>query len=294
MKGKTRKVQIDHLFLHTEHFGKDTDPTCLLIAGAMATAHFWTDAFCQTLAENGFFVIRYDHRDIGESSAIDWQTTPYSLLDLAKDAIGVLDAYGIKQAHFIGHSMGGFVCQWIALKFPKRVLSITAISAGPIGATPETDLPLSKEENTIQEKTWEIFLNRKDGASREAQIQSFLPIWRYLNGRFPLDEEMANAYTRDLILRSYHPIRAGNNHELVMRNLELEKYRDILQNIHVPTLIIHGEEDPLSLPRDGQALAHAISEVKLIMIPGMGHMLFHRELEMKIAKLLVNHMMSAI
>lgn len=288
-----KTVQIKDLSFYTEHFGNSANPACLLIAGAMAPARFWTDTFCSHLANHGFFVIRYDHRDIGTSSGVDWKKAPYGLSDLARDAIAILDAYKIGQAHFIGHSMGGYIVQAIALEFSKRTLSICAISAGPIGATKETDHPLTDQEQAIQNRTWDIMLSRKDGPSKESMIQSFLPVWKYLNGHFSLDEPLANSYTRDLILRSHHPIQAGNNHELVMRSLNLEKSRGVLQKIDVPALVIQGEADPLVLPRDGQALAHAIPGSNLALIPGMGHMFFHRELEERIAALLTHHIQNA-
>ena len=90
MKEKIRTVQVGPLTFFTESFGnpKEYRP-CLLIAGAMASARAWSDSFCRALAERGFFVIRYDHRDIGESSIVDWKThTPYGLLELAEDALG--------------------------------------------------------------------------------------------------------------------------------------------------------------------------------------------------------------
>lgn len=286
-------VRCDDLTFYTEHFGDRNNPACLLIAGAMAPARFWTDTFCDLIVNSGFFVIRYDHRDIGESCAIDWQTHPYTLSDLARDAISILDAYGIRQAHFVGHSMGGYIAQTIALEFPKNTLSICSISAGPIGATKDTDHPLTDEEQATLAKTLDIMLSRQDGPSKETMIQSFLPIWKYLNGEFPFDEKMAYVYTRDLILRSHHPIRAGNNHELVMRSLEIEKSRNILHKIDLPTLIIHGTADPLVLPRNGAALASAIPKSHLTMISGMGHMLFDCGLEKGITDLISTHMKNA-
>jgi pimeloyl-ACP methyl ester carboxylesterase len=77
----------------------------------MSTARFWTNNFCQHLANQGFLTIRYDHRDMGESSEIDWQRSPYSMLDLTKDVILIMDSYGIKKAHLVGFSMGGEICQ---------------------------------------------------------------------------------------------------------------------------------------------------------------------------------------
>lgn len=288
-----KTVHVDDLYFHTECFGDRNNPACLLIAGAMAPAHFWNNTFCEWLANSGFFVIRYDHRDIGESCSVDWQKTPYGLSDLTRDAISILDAYKIAQAHFIGHSMGGYIAQMVGLEFPKYAFSICSISAGPIGATKETDLPLTEQEQEKQNRTWEILLSRKDGSTQEATIQSFLPIWEYLNGSYPLDKVMADDYTRDLILRSRHSIKPGNNHELVMRSLDIEKFRGVLRKIDIPTLIIHGELDLLVLPRHGKSVAQEIPGSNLIMIPEMGHMMFHRGLEEKLANHISIHMKNA-
>jgi|GEM_PF-65393 len=281
-------IKIGDIRLHTESFGNSADPACLLIAGAMAPGRFWSDTFCYDLANHGLFVIRYDHRDIGDSSAV-WQKKPYSLADLANDAVAILDEYGINQAHIVGHSMGGHICQQIAIDHPKRILSMAIISSGPIGPTIETDRPLTDEEQKTLDKTWAIFLSKKDESSLNKQIQGFMPVWRHLNGSIPLDEEMANAYTRDLLTRTTHSIREGNPHELLMQNLKIDQHRGILQKIDVPTLVIHGDSDPLALPRDGLAIAHAIPNAKLLMIQGMGHMIFNRDLEKKIAQNLLKY-----
>ena len=88
---------------------------CVLIAGAMAPGRFWTDTFCHALAKEACLVIRYDHRDSGLSSSVDWKTAPYNLTDLAADTIYLLDGYGIDTAYFVGHSMGGHICQQLTL-----------------------------------------------------------------------------------------------------------------------------------------------------------------------------------
>lgn len=296
MKSETYIVQditIDKkndIKLHAESFGNNAKPACILISGAMAPARFWTNSFCEYLSSKGFFVIRYDHRDIGESSGVDWEKAPYDLSTLASDVIKILDAYKIKKAHFVGHSMGGHICQQIGVDFPNYILSLIMISSGPIGASKDTDIPLSKEEKTVLNKTWEIFLKEKDESTIDTIIDGYMLVWAYLNGKYSLDNEMAISYTKDLLLRTKHQIRAGNNHELLMKNVynALEKNRNILTKIHCPTLVIHGENDPISLPRDGKALAKAINQAKLILIPKMGHMMFNKELESHLAKLLIN------
>ncbi len=92
----------------------------------------WPDAFCRRLADAGFFVIRYDHRDTGKSSVVDYEAAPYTLGDLAEDAIGVLDSLGVERAHVVGGSMGGMIAQEIALAHPERVLSLTSYASTPL------------------------------------------------------------------------------------------------------------------------------------------------------------------
>lgn len=277
---KTDKVPVNHIDLHTECFGQRADPTIVLIAGAMSTARFWNDEFCEGLAEN-HFVIRYDHRDIGESDSINWQTSPYSLSDLASDAIGILDHYDIEQAHFIGHSMGGYIVQQIAVSYPDRTKSIIPISAGPINPTPETEEALTEQEQAKLNQTWDVFLSRVDSEDKEDYIQGFLELWRYFNGTYVLDEDLARETAVDLLERNRHELKAENNHEKLMQNVHdtLNQKQGLMKNIQCPTLVISGREDQIILPRYGHAIANQIPHAELIIQPGMGHMFFNRQLQ---------------
>jgi pimeloyl-ACP methyl ester carboxylesterase len=180
--------------LHTENFGNKNNPACILIAGKMSSARFWTDEFCRYLANQGYFVIRYDHRDVGESSEIDWQKDPYTMSALAKDAISILYGYGIKRAHFVGDSMGGWVCQRIGIDYSENVLSLVIISAGPIEITQEWLIPITGKERKILDNTLNVFNSRKDGKNLEETVQNFLPIWRHSNADISLDEEIAKKF----------------------------------------------------------------------------------------------------
>ena len=104
MAAYSQKNIVNDITLHSESFGNPFYPACILIACKQGTGRFWSDTFCRYLVNQALFVIRYDHRDVGESSEIDWQKTPYTMEDLAHDAILILDGYGIKRAHFIGDS----------------------------------------------------------------------------------------------------------------------------------------------------------------------------------------------
>jgi pimeloyl-ACP methyl ester carboxylesterase len=287
-----KDVLVNNLKLHTEAFGKSSNPACILIAGKMSTARFWTDVFCQFLANQGFFIIRYDHRDVGESSEIDWQEAPYTMSDLAKDAITIMDGYGIKKAHFVGDSMGGWICQRIGVDYPERVLSFVIISAGPIEII---DVPLtvrSKKEQEILDNTTMIFNSRKDGKNLAETIQNFLPIWLYTNAEIPLDKEMAENFTRDFLVRTKN--KNFMNHELMMQDfLSKMKKTKTLSKIDKPVLVVHGDKDPVVLPRHGKAVADTIPQAKFVMIKGMGHTFFNRALEEKIAKLVIDHLKQA-
>ena len=168
-------VKRDNIDLWTETFGKSEDPAILLISGAMAPARFWTDEFCTYLASQGFFVIRFDHRDTGLSSPVDYAKNPYDLDDLVEDVIAILDAYDLHNAHLIGHSMGGMIAQFCALKYPERCKSITVISGRSL-----KEPALSEAEQELLKKTWEILLTNKSTLNYEESVEGFLKSYNYL------------------------------------------------------------------------------------------------------------------
>ncbi len=284
----SKDVISNNLKLHTEVFGNPSDLACILIAGKMSTARFWTNAFCQYLAEQGLFTIRYDHRDMGESSEIDWQSSPYSMADLTKDVTLIMDNHGIKKAHFVGFSMGGEICQWLGVNYSERIISLNIISAEPIETTEQVIIPLTAKEQEILNNTLNIFLSVEEGDTLEESIQNYLPLWRYLNAEMPLDEEMTKDFTIDLLKRTKN--KNAKNHELVRQEfLSQRKCLNFLQKINCPTLVIHGDKDPVVLPKYGKSIADAILKSELVMIKGMGHAFFNRTLEATIANLVVDH-----
>ena len=290
MSGFSKKdIFVNRLKLHTEAFGKSSNLACVLIAGKMSTARFWTDAFCQYLASQSFYVIRYDHRDVGESSEIDWQKAPYTMSDLAKDAISVIDGYGIKKAHFIGDSMGGWICQRIAVDYPEKVLSLVIISAGSIEITKEGLMDLTVVEQEFLDRMTKMFLSVKNGKTVDETVQNLLPVWRHANAEIPFEEEMAKAFTIDFLTRTKN--KNAKNHDLMMQGfLAQMKQSSTLQKINRPTLVIHGDKDPIVLLRHGKAVADAIPNAKFVTIKGMGHVFFNRSLEEQIAKLVADHL----
>lgn len=286
---RIKNIIAHHIQIHTESFGKSSNPACVLIAGKMSTARFWGDEFCQYLADQGFFVIRYDHRDVGESSEIDWQKAPYTMSDLAKDAISVCDGYGIEKAHFVGDSMGGWVCQRIGVDFPERVLSLVIISAGPIEITKEGLMTLTEAEQEFLDRMTKMFLSVKNGKTVDETVQNLLPVWRYANAKIPFDEEIAKAFTIDFLTRTKN--KNAQNHDRMMQEFLAQiKLSHTLSKIKCPTLVIHGDKDPIVLLRHGKAVADAIPNAQFVVIKGMGHVFFNRDLEKRIAQLIVDHL----
>ncbi|MED2497904.1 alpha/beta hydrolase, partial [Bacillus thuringiensis] len=127
-------IKINEIDICTESFGDSADPAVLLIMGAMCSMVYWDEEFCQQLADTGRYVIRYDNRDVGRSTTYKPGSSHYTVVDMADDAIGVLDAYHIDEAHIVGMSLGGMIAQIVALRNPQRVLSITLIASGIFGS----------------------------------------------------------------------------------------------------------------------------------------------------------------
>jgi pimeloyl-ACP methyl ester carboxylesterase len=126
-----RIIKANGIEIWTEDFGEASHIPILLIMGATAQGIRWPTPFCQQLADKNRYVIRYDHRDTGQSSCFDYAETPYTLADMADDAVGVLDAYDIAKAHIVGLSMGGMIGQIMAIEHPDRIHSLVSISSSP-------------------------------------------------------------------------------------------------------------------------------------------------------------------
>ncbi len=250
----------DRLSLFVETWQGDGE-TCLLIAGAGAIGAFWPDHFCEALNRRGLQVVRYDHRDAGRSSFVEFDKRPYTLSDLVQDALAVLDAVGARRAHWVGHSMGGFIVQLAAIQHPERVLSVTSISSH----TASPDLPPPPAQ------TWEVMLANQPIGELDSDLPGFQKVWRHLNGRAPFDEAAAAAYTRELYARNPKTLPATNH---VAAQADMEDRGPALRSVGVPALVIHGEEDPLVPWVGGEITAQAIPNARLVTLRGAGHMFF--------------------
>jgi pimeloyl-ACP methyl ester carboxylesterase len=276
MANSSRYLLSQNISIFSECLGNPVNPPCLLISGAGASAKFWSDAFCQQLIDAGYFLIRFDHRDCGLSDEINWATHPYTVHDLAEDAIAILDAYHIQKAHVVGHSMGGVIAQLLALHHPDRLLSFTSLSAAT-----------TRGVGLVPKEVMDVLLENKPTQDFASDLAGFMNSWQILNGRFEVDKDMASSYTQDLYTRSKHKVDVAWNHIRCQEKLgDLSKR---LAKIAVPGLFIHGQLDPLIPLAAAIDTANATPGSQLVVVPGMGHVFFNRSLEKRIAEYLIKH-----
>jgi pimeloyl-ACP methyl ester carboxylesterase len=264
--------------LEYEVIGNPADPPLLLIMGLGAQLITWDDEFVLGLARRGHFVIRYDNRDVGLSTRLEGAPTPalaeifarraagqplgvaYKLSDMADDAAGLLDHLELASAHVVGASMGGMIAQSLALAHPRRVRSLTSI----MSSTGNPSLPPAKPEAMAR-------LAMAPPADRAGYVEHSLASQRVIAGTgFPFDEERARSLAARLFDRAFYPQGAARQIAAVMAS---GSRRDALAELRVPTLVIHGLEDPLVPVEAGLDTHQAIAGSELLLIDGMGHAL---------------------
>jgi pimeloyl-ACP methyl ester carboxylesterase len=256
-------VSANGVELCTEAFGSPAHPAVLLIMGASASMVWWPDGFCAALAEGGRYVIRYDNRDTGRSPAWPPGQPGYSLDDLAGDAIGILDAYGIERAHVAGMSLGGMIAQMLALSRPERVTSLSLLMSSVFGPD-NPDLPRCDERVLAHYRS----ADKLDWSDRAAVVDYMVCGWRLLSGSaHPFDEAAIRAIAEREAARAKN-LLSMFNHALLQGG---EQWYGKIGRISVPTLVIHGTEDPVLPYPHGVALAREISDARLLSLQGTGH-----------------------
>ncbi len=257
-------------------FGDRQAAPLLLIMGLGAQMVAWDEDFCTRLASRGYWVIRFDNRDIGLSTKFpergvpnvlamltgqgDATAVPYTLRDMADDTVGLMDALGIATAHVVGASMGGAIAQEMAIHHAGRLCTMTSImsSTGEPGLPPPTAQAI------------EILL-APTPTDRESYCARYLEIWRVLRGPgFPLDEVRDAERAAQIFDRGLNPPGAARQLAAIIAS---GSRRDALGAVRVPALVIHGNADPLVPLAGGIATAEAIPGAKLVVIEGMGHAL---------------------
>jgi pimeloyl-ACP methyl ester carboxylesterase len=284
------KAIVNHIEIEYETIGDPISKPLLLIAGLGSQMLAWSDEMCEILVKFGFFVIRFDNRDVGlstkfESGGIpdmmeisaaytrgEIPKIPYTLEDMADDAISVLDALNIKKAHICGASMGGMIAQIIAYRHPSRVLSLAVI----MSTTGDPELPPSKPEILMQ-------FFAPVPSEREAYIEERVKRDRLINGTFPYNENQSREYRTIEYDRSYYP--DGIARQLAAMSVP-GNIKPFISDIKAPTIVIHGSEDPFNLIEAGKDIATIIPGAELLIIDGMGHS-FPREIIPRIIEALV-------
>ncbi len=262
--------------LEYDTFGNPADPPLLLVMGLGAQMILWEEEFCEQLAASGFHVIRFDNRDVGMSTQLDAAgvpnvfeamaaatagkpvTAPYTLAEMADDTVALMTALGIERAHVVGASMGGMIAQTLAIRHPDRLLSMTSI----MSATGDPALPPAKPE------AMRVLLTPPP-SDRDGMIAHGIDAWKVIGSPgFPFDEDRMRSIFGRAFDRGVHP--GGTARQLVAIMASGNRTND-LRAITVPSLVIHGDADPLILIEAGRATADAIPGATLLVIEGMGH-----------------------
>jgi pimeloyl-ACP methyl ester carboxylesterase len=258
------RVNTDGAELCVDTFGDPADPAVLLIMGGAASMDRWEEPFCERLATAGRYVIRYDHRDTGGSTAYPPGQPGYTGDDLVADALAILDHLGVARAHLVGLSMGGAIAQRIAVDHPERVLSVTLMSSSPAGSGGSELPPMSEALHAAFSGEGPP---EPDWSDREAAIEYLLDTERPYVGSRGLDEPAMRALLGRVYDRSAS-MASANNHFMLDGS---EMRRERLGEIAVPALVIHGTDDPFFPPAHGEALAREIPNARLVTIEGLGH-----------------------
>jgi pimeloyl-ACP methyl ester carboxylesterase len=273
-EGKIAKANGINLWYET--FGNQDDPALLLIMGGNCQGVLWPVEFCEQLAREGFYVIRYDHRDTGLSTCFNFAKNPYDLIDISKDAVGLLDFLDVKKTHLFGISMGALVAEVMAARFPDRVHTI-AIMASTSDVRPmnlalsgkpsETSLVSSPSEHYL---SWVEQFFQSGSTTVEEHLEQQVAIWHLLSGSVaPFDKGLYYSLFRESLSRLQRP-DVQQNHFLASA-LSEDLVLEVPYQIQVPTLILQGSEDPVFRPDHGEALSKAIKGSKYLLVEGMGH-----------------------
>jgi pimeloyl-ACP methyl ester carboxylesterase len=250
--------------LCVEAFGEASDPAVLLVHGASASMLWWEEELCRRIAQGGRYVVRFDNRDTGRSVSYPAGQPGYAMRDLAGDAVGILDALGIRQAHLVGRSMAGGIVTVAAWCHPERVASLTLISTTPGGP----DLPPMTAD-----------IKPMDTTDVVAYVVGL--IRAYSGGQF--DEQATEALVRADIARTRDIGACLVNHFVIeYGGPDSHRFGDLA----MPVLVVHGDRDPVFPLPHAEAMRDAVPGARLLVLPDTGHELPPRTWDVFVAALL--------
>jgi pimeloyl-ACP methyl ester carboxylesterase len=278
--GRAKSGDPDHpIELYYEDIGNRADPAVLLIMGVGAQLPMWPDGFCKLLVKRGYRVIRYDHRDVGLSTKMSGQRAegsvvprigryllgraspvPYTLVDMAQDAVGLLDHLRVESAHVVGASMGGMIAQILAGTHPDRVRSLALLmtsSGKPLSALP----------------SWRVIrlaLNPPGtDAPRAAKVAVEMHNIAVINGpNFLPTEDQLRHRVETLTARSDYKQGGLRQFDAILGTGSLLRFT---RRVTAPTVVVHGSHDPMMRIRNGRNLARLIDGSRFVVVDGMGH-----------------------
>ena len=276
------QISANGLSFEYESLGNPQDPVILLVMGLGVQLVLWPDELCRMLVERGFRVVRFDNRDIGLSSKLDhvgmpniareaikyWLhlplKAPYYIEDMSRDTEAILDALGIARAHVVGASMGGMICQNLAARAPAKVASLVSM----MSTTGHRRLPSPRP------RAYKALLAPPPKPHEtEAAIVRMMKLLRAIGSTtYPAEESYLRGVCERHVRRSFNPPGAARQLLAIAASGDRTS---VVRTIRVPTLVMHGDEDPLLLPACGEATLKAIraggGDATMAMIHGMGH-----------------------
>lgn len=271
-------AKVNDLDIWYDTQGDPGNPPLLLIVGLGMQSVSWPESFCNGLVERGFYLIRFDNRDNGLSTKLHHLGKPNTLLavmkmalrmklvagykldDMAADAIGLMDALDIPKAHIVGASMGGMIAQIVAARYPERVLSLTSI----MSTSGRRGLP-----GPTRAARKVLFSAAPDPTNHDALTAHFVNMMRVIGSpAYPTSVEVLQERVARTLERSLEPV--ATTRQLLAIGASGDRV-DLLKSITVPTLVIHGIEDPLVPIAGGRETASLIPNAVMIEIAGMGH-----------------------
>jgi pimeloyl-ACP methyl ester carboxylesterase len=264
-----RFVASGDLQLRTESFGNPSGTPLLLIMGASAPGCYWRDEFVDGFVRQGCYVIRYDNRDTGRSTCLDFSSQPYTLDDLAMDAVAVLDAYGLKSAHVAGASMGGMIVQVLMLRHRSRLRSATIIMSSPLAGSELGADDLPAPDASWMQQFMAVALS--PATSREDQIDRKVKMYQLMAGSAQVFDEARQRAVASIEVAQASNLDAAMNHTFAIGASSPKDRRELLKTVDVPTLVIHGTEDPILPYAHGVALVQTIRGAQLMTLARAGH-----------------------
>ena len=271
------KVEANGVRIEVDDQGPADGPVVLLIMGLGMQLIAWPQTMVQMLVRQGFRVVRFDNRDIGLSQGFDAAGvpnmalaglrhamhlpvhSPYSLADMARDALGVLDALDIEQAHVCGASMGGMIAQHLAAMAPERVASLTLMMT-------------TSGSRRLPQPSWRVrraLMSRPMKPGADAAVDWIIQVLHLIGSpAYPSDPQALRTRALESVQRAWHP--SGSARQLLAVVADGDRSA-LLPHIQAPTLVIHGVDDPLVPVACGEDLAQRIADARADFIPGMGH-----------------------